>query len=58
MVGFPKSGHIISYVTGFVKRGPIRASDFATLMSHNFDCRHACIYYAGIILGIMGWKKN
>ena len=26
------------YVTGFVKRGLIHASDFASLMSHNFVC--------------------
>ena len=28
----------ITYVTGFAKRGLIHASDFATLMSHNFVC--------------------
>ena len=27
-----------TYVTGFGKRGLIHASDFATLMSHNFVC--------------------
>ena len=26
------------YVTGFAKRGLINASDFATLMRHNFIC--------------------
>ena len=26
------------YVTGFVKRGLVHASDFANLMSHNFVC--------------------
>ena len=29
---------IEAYVTGFAKRGLIHASDFATLMSHNFVC--------------------
>ena len=28
-------------VTGFAKRGLIHASDFATLMSHNFICDQA-----------------
>ena len=29
------------YVTGFAKRGLIHASDFATLMWHNFICGSA-----------------
>ena len=29
------------YVTGFVKRGLIHASDFTTLMRHNFICGSA-----------------
>ena len=29
------------YVTGFAKRGLIHASDFATLMRHNFICGSA-----------------
>ena len=29
------------YVTGFAKRGLIHASDFATLMRHNFICSSA-----------------
>ena len=30
-----------AYVTGFAKRGLIHASDFATLMRHNFTCGSA-----------------
>ena len=37
-VTFTKS---VKYVTGFAKRGLIHASDFATLMSHNFVCDYA-----------------
>lgn len=33
------SGVII--VTGFAKKGFIHASDFATLMKHNFACAYA-----------------
>ena len=31
----------ITYVTEFAKRGLIHASDFLTLMSHNFICKQA-----------------
>ena len=36
-----KKGLIHTYVTGFVKRGLIQASDFTTLISHNFICDFA-----------------
>ena len=32
---------VCTFVGGFVKRGLIHASDFATLMSHNFVCGQA-----------------
>ena len=35
----PNSTYV--YVTGFAKRGLIHASDFATLMMHNFICGSA-----------------
>ena len=41
LISFTKIQINNKFVTGFAKRGLIHASDFATLMRHNFICGSA-----------------
>ena len=41
---------ISAYVTEFAKRGLIHASNFPTLMSHNFICKRAIKLKFSVIL--------